>query len=556
MDTDVLRETVSRVETLSTEISRLSTQIQAKAGGARENIEPLARKNAGTEVQRKNIREIFKVLENVQEYTSVIDEYSQIINGGINVSGAELYGKTWRELNATLQDLVSSEYRKFYGLIEQAEALQKTAHHNLEVSVVECTQDAFPVVDASHIEASDRGSLVALKEILAFADQMNCSFDAEATFAHHFQASVGSSVEKVAATVSASPDLKKFVVFVKAYITELDKALAQVFTGKRLEHYLGIVQQITKQESTRLNSRVSRSKPNPGQDELEVFDSLESALLLDETTEIISLKTKGFDKLRSIYLQLDDAAKRTRVESESSITMATNKVVSTIKELCKRSTSVLAALETEPLRMYLPTSPPPEWLAKFPVPRDTTKYLELYFADLIECLCTNLYNAIRESKTQSYQQGVFLVINSEFIGHYFQSNGLQDTVGKMTYDRLEKLDKLGFKLYLSDWQRLSGYLMDPTQVKPGAKLSSKDREAIKDRFSKFNAEFDMLTQRQKRISIPDKVLRKKLANEVAKTIGPLYKLFYDKHCGGDFTKNLDKYIKFEPKQLEGILKNM
>lgn len=70
-------------------------------------------------------------------------------------------------------------------------------------------------------------------------------------------------------------------------------------------------------------------------------------------------------------------------------------------------------------------------------------------------------------------------------------------------------------------------------------LSSKDREAIKEKFRTFNAEFDSLVKAHKSYNITDQSLRQLLAKEVA-FISPLYHRFHDKHSGGDFSKHVEK----------------
>jgi exocyst complex protein 7 len=92
--------------------------------------------------------------------------------------------------------------------------------------------------------------------------------------------------------------------------------------------------------------------------------------------------------------------------------------------------------------------------------------------------------------------------------------------------------------------------MDVTVVKGGSSstfgkssLSSKDREAIKEKFKNFNAEFDALVKAHKSYNITDQSLRQLLAKEVS-FISPLYHRFYDKHSGGDFSKHVDKVSIF------------
>lgn len=121
--------------------------------------------------------------------------------------------------------------------------------------------------------------------------------------------------------------------------------------------------------------------------------------------------------------------------------------------------------------------------------------------------------------------------------------------------RIEDSNKKAFKMYRESWDLSARQLMDTTIMRPQDKsarnsLSSKDREAVKERFKLFNTEFDESIRACKTFTVVDNELRQQLTSEIRSIIVPLYSRFYDKYISSDFTKNKDKYIKYNKESIE------
>lgn len=78
------------------------------------------------------------------------------------------------------------------------------------------------------------------------------------------------------------------------------------------------------------------------------------------------------------------------------------------------------------------------------------------------------------------------------------------------------------------------------------KLKDKQRQAIKDKFSTFNKEFEAICQAQRTYAVPDPELRRDLTFANREMILEPYSLFYFKYVNLDFSKNVHKYIKYAP----------
>jgi exocyst complex protein 7 len=224
--------------------------------------------------------------------------------------------------------------------------------------------------------------------------------------------------------------------------------------------------------------------------------------------------------------------------------------------------SALTAISTMVISSWIP-SPKPVWASQLTAPSSTgmmiapIDLLSAYFSDSIDALFLGLeFKAKAIGKPRS-QIGFFLLTNLTLIERYCTKSDIHKILGEDGGERVKRLQKRGLNLFLDGWKGAAAHLMDVTR--PGGNsnkpLSSKDREIIKEKFKTFNVEFDGLVQRHKSYNLTDTALRQLLAKEIA-FISPLYHRFYDKHQGGDFSKNVDKYIKYNKQQFDKILESL
>ena len=64
---------------------------------------------------------------------------------------------------------------------------------------------------------------------------------------------------------------------------------------------------------------------------------------------------------------------------------------------------------------------------------------------------------------------------------------------------------------------------------------------------------DEISRLQQSYAVPDSELRTNLRRASQLYIGPKYRDFYDKYSNVPFTKNNDKYIKYQPKDVAAII---
>ena len=71
----------------------------------------------------------------------------------------------------------------------------------------------------------------------------------------------------------------------------------------------------------------------------------------------------------------------------------------------------------------------------------------------------------------------------------------------------------------------------------------------------MNTAIDNIRQQCEQYIVSDLVLRDRLRNESKTLILDLFKKYYDKFASKDFTKNREKYVRYDPKTLGSIMEN-
>jgi hypothetical protein len=84
-------------------------------------------------------------------------------------------------------------------------------------------------------------------------------------------------------------------------------------------------------------------------------------------------------------------------------------------------------------------------------------------------------------------------------------------------------------------------------------MSKSERGQIKDRFKKFNDDFEEFHRLQRRLSVPDTELRARIIAEARSTLLPMYQRFLQKYENTDFSSHKEKYLRFDVETLERMV---
>lgn len=207
-------------------------------------------------------------------------------------------------------------------------------------------------------------------------------------------------------------------------------------------------------------------------------------------------------------------------------------------------------------------------LRSFDVGADGKELFAHYASDTIETLMSNLQMRAHAAYRSKSQQGVFLANNMAIVERMIRSSDLQDLLDSAQM-KIEAWRKKAVAMYLDTWKETSAYLLDVQYTNRGARppstgtsidsaavvksLSSKDKDAIKEKFRNFNASFDDNMQRHKSYKM-EKEVRTMLAREVQMFIEALYGRFWDRYH--DIDKGKGKYVKYDKNQLNAWLSSL
>merc|ERR1719427_1677124 len=182
---------------------------------------------------------------------------------------------------------------------------------------------------------------------------------------------------------------------------------------------------------------------------------------------------------------------------------------------------------------------------------DTSNDPELakYLVNVLSALNANLTN-----KTKAYEddalKSVFILNNYNFIYSKLLPENLlvllrsaNPDVDNVYLGRI-KSAKAGF---MAKWNDVSMVLKQDehfviSQIQ--GKLKDKERKAVKDKFSRFNSDFEFLVRKQQKWSVPDQDNREELRREVKEALRGPYEAMYKKYRMVPFATNITKYLKF------------
>ncbi|SCV02631.1 LAME_0H03554g1_1 [Lachancea meyersii CBS 8951] len=196
--------------------------------------------------------------------------------------------------------------------------------------------------------------------------------------------------------------------------------------------------------------------------------------------------------------------------------------------------------------------------------------LSCFFSDCIDCLVVSLDRRAQQilmpnqepdtanpnsaRNTHKQRIGFFLITNITLIEQIVLRSELTSILGEQGSTRLEKLKKRYVGYFISDWRTLTSNLLDAVFVDSSGKVSSKDKDQIKEKFKKFNDGFEELASDFKHFKISDPTMKKLLKSEVNSLVLPLYERFHGRYK--DSFKNPRKHIKYTPTELASVLNSL
>lgn len=314
-------------------------------------------------------------------------------------------------------------------------------------------------------------------------------------------------------------------------------------------------------------------KSNLSNDGLLIFEVIDNivkilSILRSKSKNSYSSLTKSLNDSRDLSKSLfKDLLKITDQKVNSLINLpqdfgiseVTVDIMSKLRKFSEYKDGALTAMNGMKAGSWIP-QPKPQWLSTFSTVSQTNvinenspiELLSSYFSDVIDALIVSLEIKAFQIYKKKQIVGFFLITNITLVEQIISRSELKSILNEDGMSRLNKLKKRALNYFLTGWKQIAAYLLDVNIV---GKLSSKDKELIKDKFKNFNLEFDELVKNYRNFKISDPTLKKFLSKEISFII-PLYHRFYDKHSSGDFTKHTEKYIKYDKLEFDRILDSL
>ncbi|PKK25660.1 exocyst complex component 7, transcript variant X1 [Columba livia] len=169
------------------------------------------------------------------------------------------------------------------------------------------------------------------------------------------------------------------------------------------------------------------------------------------------------------------------------------------------------------------------------------------------------------SKSKVYEDpalsAIFLHNNYNYILKSLEKSELIQLVAvtQKTAERsYRELIEQQIQTYQRSWLKVTEYISERNLpvFQPGVKLKDKERQMIKERFKGFNDGLEELCKIQKAWAIPDVEQRDKIRRAQKHIVKETYGAFLNRYGNVPFTKNPEKYIKYQVDQVGEMIEKL
>ncbi|NXC05615.1 EXOC7 protein, partial [Orthonyx spaldingii] len=188
------------------------------------------------------------------------------------------------------------------------------------------------------------------------------------------------------------------------------------------------------------------------------------------------------------------------------------------------------------------------------------RLLSTYICKVLGNLQLNLL-----SKSKVYEDpalsAIFLHNNYNYILKSLEKSELIQLVAvtQKTAERsYRELIEQQIQTYQRSWLKVTDYISERSLpvFQPGVKLKDKERQMIKERFKGFNDGLEELCKIQKAWAIPDMEQRDKIRRAQKTIVKETYGAFLNRYGNVPFTKNPEKYIKYQVDQVGEMIEKL
>ncbi|XP_074745163.1 exocyst complex component 7 isoform X11 [Strix uralensis] len=188
------------------------------------------------------------------------------------------------------------------------------------------------------------------------------------------------------------------------------------------------------------------------------------------------------------------------------------------------------------------------------------RLLSTYICKVLGNLQLNLL-----SKSKVYEDpalsAIFLHNNYNYILKSLEKSELIQLVAvtQKTAERsYRELIEQQIQTYQRSWLKVTEHILERNLpvFQPGVKLKDKERQMIKERFKGFNDGLEELCKIQKAWAIPDMEQRDRIRQAQKTIVKETYGAFLNRYGNVPFTKNPEKYIKYQVDQVGEMIEKL
>ncbi|KAJ5780188.1 hypothetical protein N7457_005348 [Penicillium paradoxum] len=604
-EVEVLYANLEKLNRLTKKIQGSMVRLETGGKVVKEAIGPIYSNTQSLQITNSNIDKVNDAIDRLRQPLDAKNREDGIIRAGPQSSGLTQYLSAMKRVEKALVDLNTTNLRSNQNAIADFNSLLNTGSAKLQDMLrAELNQHATPI-EPLHYLTKDLPFPSLPAETISHLAPL-CSVVGSAAI-HGSQRGKGdnpalkvyaevrgpyitASLENLA--IASLNTVKRRVAdgpykqgtngigiysnALEAFITTEHAIIVQMFTGD---------QQGLALQATFLPAMGEYSKTLRELNQYIKANLMTDCFLAFEIIEIVTAMSYRIDskaaEMKSLLIEALRPVRETAKSSLSELLEETKRKAATIPlppdggsvPLVEEVMSSLATLTgySGPLASILTSLGDGNWRAKsnaassapLDVNPDSGTLLSHFILDMIEALMTSLEARGRTFHRSKAALGVFLSNVFFVVDRSIRQNpelarylGSPDSIA-----RIDTFRKRATSTYLDAWKETSQYLLDVQYTSRGAQrnssgnvdssaivksLSSKDKDAIKDKFKSFNASFDEMVARHKTLHM-EREVRTVLTRELQAVLEPLYARFYDRYV--EIDKGRGKYIKYDKASL-------
>ena len=212
-------------------------------------------------------------------------------------------------------------------------------------------------------------------------------------------------------------------------------------------------------------------------------------------------------------------------------------------------------------------------LKSFDVNPDSSALLAHYALDTLDTLLSNLESKSRATHKSRSLTGVFLSNNIAIADRMIRGSELAPFFSSQPNTKLDIWRKKAHSMYTEAWREPCQAIMDVQYTNRGGgrppsgssgssesaaivkALSSKDKDAIKEKFKTFNVLFESLSAKHRELMpAMEREVRVALVRDIQGLVEPMYARFWERYHEVD--KGKGKYVRYDKLALSGVLASL